>query len=50
MKTVFNAIAAGAVGAYLLGKLSLKHAAIIGVGAFIISNVLPVSTTTKQTT
>lgn len=50
MKTVLNLAAVGALGAFLLGKVKLKTALIVGVGAVMLGNVIPAPTSGTTTT
>lgn len=50
MLTGLNLVATGAAAAYLLGKISLKTALIVGVGALVLAGVTPSPTSTALTT
>lgn len=43
-------IAAAVAGAYLLGKISLKTALIVGIGALVLTGITPMQTSTGLTT
>ena len=47
MSTVLNLVALGAVGAFVLGKVKLKTALMVGIGAILLAQVLPAPTTTS---
>jgi hypothetical protein len=50
MKTILNLVAVGALGAFLLGKVKMKTALIVGVGAVAIGSVMPAPSTGSTTT
>lgn len=49
MKTVFNLAAVGAVAALVMGRIKLKTALIIGLGAIMLANTSPTSTSNTST-
>lgn len=49
MKTVFNLAAVGAVAAFVMGRIKLKTALIVGAGAIMLANTLPTSTSNTTT-
>lgn len=49
MSTVFNLVALGALGGFVLGKVKLKTAMIVGFGAIFVANLIPSTTTTTPT-
>lgn len=50
MRTVLNLVAVGAVGALLLGKIKLRTALVVGVGAVMIGSVMPTQPSSTATT